>query len=75
MTTTYDQWKTTDPQDRLPEQPEKNCSACRWSFFSDDMPSSVHQCRRHAPSLNQERWPLIEPSDWCGDFEDHPIRF
>ncbi len=25
----------------------------------------IGRCRRHAPSMNG--WPVMKPSDWCGD--------
>ncbi len=35
--------------------------------------ASPRACRRHAPApdplLFGSRWPLVEPGDWCGDFQ------
>ena len=44
------------------------CTTCMWAIFkvdSEDKPTKVGRCRRHAPTMNG--YPAIFPDDWCGD--------
>lgn len=44
----------------------KECSNCRW--FELPIEGEKHgQCRRSAPSAG-DGFPLVKPSDWCGDW-------
>lgn len=66
---------------REPEiEPDKVCRNCDWLGAEDmhdadgAMPGPT--CRRHAPvatggmmSASRTMWPVVQPTDWCGDFE------
>ena len=39
-----------------------NCKTCRFYVPKDD---KVGRCRRHAPTMGG--FPVVYPSDWCGD--------
>lgn len=49
------------------------CLSCR---FSQDAPGNTGtiECRRHAPQPahfspdQQPTWPVVQPTDWCGEF-------
>jgi hypothetical protein len=55
---------------------ENTCKSCKWyksrggSFLSEDGYSLIEkgECRKNAPKDNQW-WPLVLPSDFCGEFE------
>lgn len=66
---------------REPEiEPEHICRHCLWrgpDGTHDSEPSITGPtCRRHAPvatggmmSRSRTMWPVVDPDDWCGDFE------
>jgi len=42
------------------------CSTCMWYLAKDsDAPVEIGRCRRHAPTMNG--YPVVYPTDWCGD--------
>ncbi len=48
------------------------CTYCR--FFKAFPPSKWGECRRHSPERADKgngvrRWPELECTEWCGDFE------
>jgi hypothetical protein len=54
------------------------CNNCRFCHveLTGDITVSI-QCRRYAPrklhgvgtGYESDRWPVIAPDDWCGEFE------
>lgn len=66
---------------REPEiEPDRECRNCKWlgpEGAHDDAPATTGPtCRRHAPvatggmmSGSRTMWPVVQPTDWCGDFE------
>lgn len=38
------------------------CSTCMWFVLKG---LSLGRCRRHAPTMNG--YPVVYPTDWCGD--------
>ena len=39
------------------------CKTCIW--FVPKGEGAIGRCRRHAPTMNG--WPVMYPTDWCGD--------
>lgn len=60
----------------------ERCELCRfYAANSPDDPASFDgrgECRRFPPVLFGDMeadawcWPLVEPSDWCGEFKPEP---
>jgi hypothetical protein len=41
------------------------CISCLWYVPKADTIGRLGRCRRHAPSMGG--YPVVFPSDWCGD--------
>lgn len=51
--------------EKFPPLSAQDCGSCRYSREPDD----YMICCRHAPSpADGSRWPLVHPSDWCGEW-------
>lgn len=53
------------------------CEICAFSSLEKvSLTSEVTRCRRHAPLVSAGSgfdltvWPVVNPSDWCGEFLD-----
>lgn len=59
----------------------RQCADCR--FFNNGEEGMLGECRRHAPGAHLVQcgatpggidmiaiWPLIDPEDWCGEYEE-----
>lgn len=43
-----------------------SCKTCMWYVRKESgAPTELGRCRRHAPTMNG--YPVVFPSDWCGD--------
>lgn len=59
----------------------ESCESC--VFGTDPPPSrgyglrgTILECRRHSPEaivVGGGYFPIIEPTDWCGDYEPKPL--
>jgi hypothetical protein len=52
----------------------QSCSTCRYSNQWADPDGIGMHCRRHPPKVNRDpsdfaEFPLVFPSDWCGEFQ------
>ena len=48
----------------------EKCDGCRYYHWWSRRNSG--QCRRYPPKMvdkHADRWPYVEPDDWCGEFE------
>ena len=60
--------------DNWADKTQFGCQTCQWWAKKEraHLPQADHvdalvvgRCRRHAPSLGG--WPVVFPTDWCGD--------
>lgn len=48
--------------------PHPCCSECAF-YAKPEEGGTYGECRRQAPNPDGQRWSLVEPTDWCGEFE------
>lgn len=53
-----------------------SCGGCR--YYGGTQARNGHalgECRKHTPRVDRDgaaAWPLVKPSDWCGEFAPVP---
>ena len=52
----------------------RSCSQCEFVDYEIDSRYGEFdyylECRRNAPTNNKRRFPKVDRSDWCGEFEE-----
>ena len=41
------------------------CAQCRF-FHLANATADLGECRHQSPQPGRARWPVVEPTDWCG---------
>jgi len=49
--------------------PDKEYQSCASCYYSRERGSFLF-CHRHAPRWNEEDWPRVSRTDWCGEWSN-----